>query len=210
MKKINQQTYTKEEIVALKTMVKSGTTYAVIAKILKRGKSSVASKASKLNITNFRKYENLDNNKELFDYGKLDSKIKGTIAEQLVAIKLLEQHFKVYFPFVNNQEEDLIISKNNKYFKIQVKSASKTDGNRFRVSIVRKRSVGINKGTRVRYKDIDFFIVFIPVFKLFYVIPESVTKSVKELNFYPSKIKTMIRDDINDWDSYLNKFDLIK
>ena len=202
--------YSKEELLALKALVKSGVSYSVISKILKRGVRGVAVKASRLGFTNSRSHELLGNNENLLEYGKLDSKIKGTIAEYMVGIKLLEKNFQVYFPFVDNQEEDLIISKNGKYFRIQVKSASKANDDRFRTSIVRKRQIGKNKGTRVRYKNIDFFIIYIPIFNFFYVIPESKTQNVKDLNFYPHKLKTMVRPDIFDWDFYKDKFELIK
>ena len=205
-----KDSYSKEELLALKALVKSGVSYSVISKILKRGIRAVAVKASRLGFTNSRNHELLGNNENLSNYGKLDSKIKGTIAEYMVGIKLLEKNFQVYFPFVNNQEEDLIISKNGRYFRIQVKSATKTNDDRFRTSIVRKRQVGKNKGTRVRYKNIDFFIIYIPIFNFFYVIPESKTHDVKEFNFYPHKIKTMVKPGIYDWDFYKDKFELIK
>lgn len=206
---MKEKEYSKEELLALKALVKSGVSYSVISKVLNRGKRGVAVKASRLGFTNNREHKKLDSNYDLTAYGKLDSKTKGTIAEYMVGIKLLENNFQVYFPFVNNQEEDLVVFKNNKYFRIQVKSASKTNDDRFRTSIVRKRTVGKNKGTRVRYDNIDYFVVFIPVFNYFYVIPEVKTKNVKELNFYPHKIKTMVRPDVFDWDFYKNKFELI-
>lgn len=210
MKVVKAKNYSKDELLALKAMVKSGISYSLISKILKRGERGVAVKASRLGFTNNNKHENLNDNKKLSNYRKLDSKVKGTIAEYKVAMKLAELDFKVYFPFIDNQEEDLIIKKNSKYFRIQIKSATKTNDDRFRTSIVRKRSIGKNKGKRVRYENIDFFIIYIPVFELFYVIPETASKSVNEFNFYPHKIKTMIRPDIYDWDFYKNKFNLIK
>ena len=207
---MKEKKYSKEELLALKALVKSGVSYSVISKVLNRGIRGVAVKASRLGFTNNRQHKKLDNNHDLTAYRKLDSKIKGTIAEYMVGIKLLENNFQVYFPFVDNQEEDLIISKNGKYFRIQVKSATKTNDDRFRTSIVRKRHIGKNKGTRVRYNNIDFFIIYIPIFNLFYVIPESKTHDVKEFNFYPHKIKTMVRPDIFDWDFYKDKFELIR
>ncbi|MEC7136703.1 MAG: group I intron-associated PD-(D/E)XK endonuclease [Pseudomonadota bacterium] len=207
---MKDKNYSKEELLALKVLVKNGVSYPTISKVLKRSKSSVSNKASRLGYTNFRDHKSLNKNQSLLDYGKLDSKIKGTIAEYMVGIKLLEKNFEVYFPVANNQEEDIITSINNKFFRIQVKQASKTNDDRFRVSIVRKRSQGINKGTRVRYKNIDFFIIYIPIYNYFYVIPEAKSRNVKEFNFYPHKIKTMVRSDIEDWDFYKDKFDLIK
>ena len=201
--------YSKDELLALKTLVQNGVSYSLIAKILKRSVRSLSVKASRLGFTNHNKHKNLNDNQILIDYSKLDSKIKGTIAEYKVAIKLAELGFKVYFPFINNQEEDLIIQKKNKYFRIQIKSATKTNDDRFRTSIVRKRTIGKNKGKRIRYDNIDFFIIYIPIFELFYVIPDGKTKTVNELNFYPHKIKTMVKPNIFDWDFYKNKFNLI-
>ena len=133
---MKEKKYSKEELLALKALVKSGVSYSVISKVLNRGIRGVAVKASRLGFTNNRQHKKLDNNHDLTAYRKLDSKIKGTIAEYMVGIKLLENNFQVYFPFVDNQEEDLIISKNGKYFRIQVKSATKTNDDRFRTSIV--------------------------------------------------------------------------
>ena len=139
---MKDKNYSKEELLALKVLVKNGVSYPTISKVLKRSKSSVSNKASRLGYTNFRDHKSLNKNQSLLDYGKLDSKIKGTIAEYMVGIKLLEKNFEVYFPVANNQEEDIITSINNKFFRIQVKQASKTNDDRFRVSIVRKRSQG--------------------------------------------------------------------
>jgi hypothetical protein len=206
MKKV----YSKEELLAIRAMRKSGVSYPVIAKILNTSIRSIQVKASRMKFTNTTKHKTLNSNKDLSQYMKLDSKVKGTIAEYKVALKLLDLGIKVYFPLANNQEEDIIICKTKKYYRVQIKSASKTNDDRFRASIVRKRSVGKNKGSRVRYADIDFFIIFIPILEIFYVIPENKTRKVKELNFYPHKIKTMIRQDIFDWDYYQNAFDLIR
>ena len=56
MKVVKAKNYSKDELLALKAMVKSGISYSLISKILKRGERGVAVKASRLGFTNNNKH----------------------------------------------------------------------------------------------------------------------------------------------------------
>jgi len=134
--------------------------------------------------------------------------VKGTISEQKVFIKFVENDISVFTPFTAGTEEDCIVRKNNRYFRIQIKTATLTKKHRFRASILRRRNKGALKRQRVRYENIDFYVIYVPVIETFYVIPESATSQVNEVNLYPHRSKTIIKG-IN-WENYREAFDLIE
>ena len=152
--------------------------------------------------------ENFDLFKNYNNFQELDTQKKGSISELKVFLKLTEKNFDVFTPLIEGQEEDCIIRVNNKYLRIQIKTASMTKDNRFRVSIVRKRVQGTNKGTRIRYKNIDFYIFYVPVLETYYVIPERETSNINEVNLFPHRSKTIIRG--KNWEIYKEAFHLLK
>jgi len=54
----------------------------------------------------------------------------------------------------------------------------------------------------------DFYVIYVPVVETFYVIPDSATLEVKEVNLYPHRSKTIIKG-IN-WENYREAFGLIE
>ena len=198
-----------EHTTTLEILRKNGISYPIIANILKRSVQAVQVKSHDLGLTTSDKSEeNLDLFNNYYLFAKLDSNRKGTISEQKVLIKLLEKKFDVFVPVVMGQEEDCIIKDGKNILRLQVKTASFSKDYRFRVSIVRKRVQGKNKGLRMRYENIDFFIFYIPIIEAFYVIPENKTRDVKELNLYPHRSKTIIKGE--NWEIYREAFHLLK
>ena len=201
--------WTDDEIFVLSQLRVNGISYPIIAKIIKRSVKSIQQKSFQLGLTTQNKSEeNIDLFSDYQKFSSLDSKIKGTISEHKVFIKCAEHDIDVFIPFGAGTEEDCIVRKNNEYFTIQIKTASLTKDHRFRVSIVRKRNQGTLKGQRVRYENIDFFIVFVPIIEAFYVIPDRKTERVNELNLYPHRSKTMIKGE--NWEIYREAFHLIE
>lgn len=198
-----------EHITAIEMLRKNGVSYPIIANILQRSVHAVQVKSHQLGLTTNNKSEkNLDLFKSYSLFSKLDSNRKGTISEQKVLLKLLEKKFDVFVPIVMSQEEDCIIKIGKKILRIQIKTASMTKDHKFRVSIVRKRIQGKNKGLRIRYENIDFFIFYVPIIETFYVIPENKTRNVKELNLFPHRSKTIIKG--KNWEIYREAFHLLK
>jgi|1048.fasta_scaffold18751_2 hypothetical protein len=201
--------WSEDHTVILQTLRKNGISYPIIANILKRSIHSVQVKSHKLGFTtNNKSKENLDLFKDYSLFLQLDSNRKGTISEQKVFLKLLEKKFDVFIPFVAGQEEDCIIKEGKNILRVQIKTASMTKDYRFRVSIVRKRVQGKNKGLRMRYENIDFFIFYVPIIETFYIIPENKTRDVKELNLFPHRSKTIIKG--KNWEIYREAFHLLK
>lgn len=197
------------EVLVLTQLRLNGLSYPIIANILKRSVQSIQQKSFKLGLTTQNKSEeNLDIFEDYELFSSLDSKVKGTISEHKVFIKFVEHNIDVFTPFTAGTEEDCIIRKNNRYFRIQIKTATLTNEHRFRASIVRKRNKGMLKGQRVRYENIDFYLIYVPVIETFYVIPETATTNVKEVNLYPHRSKTIIKG-VN-WESYREAFGLIE
>lgn len=137
----------------------------------------------------------------------MDSKLKGTITENLIAIKLAENDYDVWFPYMNNHRTDMIVMKNGKAAKIQAKTASYDSGtDRYRLSATtkdrNKKHIEYNKETQ------DFFIVRCGNTDFFYVVPCQVIMENRSLNFYPhrNKISTKARDV----SIYLNAYHLIE
>jgi len=95
--------------------------------------------------------------KEQWD--KLESTVKGTIAETQVATRLSELGFDVWHPFCQNHKTDFIIALKNRFVKVQVKCATydlKTKS--FRANVTRHRRNG--RVTQYAVEDVDFFIVY--------------------------------------------------
>ena len=181
----------------------------MIATVLKRSVRSIQQKSFKLGLTTQNKSEeNFDIFKDYELFTSLDTKVKGTISEQKTFIKFAENGIDVFTPFTAGTEEDCVNRRTNRYYRIQIKTASLTKEHRFRASILRKRNKGALKGQRVRYENIDFYVIYVPVIETFYVIPESATSQVNDLNLYPHRSKTIIKG-IN-WEFYREAFDLIE
>lgn len=109
----------------------------------------------------------------------MDTKTKGDIAEIEVQLKALKLGWEVLLPIGDRLPYDLVIVINNKFIKIQVKSAwlSEKDG----VYLIDVRRTKTNRRVMKREKynddDFDFAIIFIQDLNVFYVMPINIFNS---------------------------------
>jgi hypothetical protein len=109
----------------------------------------------------------------------MDTKMKGDIAEIEVQLKALKLGWDVLVPVGDRLPYDLVVIINNKFVKLQVKSAwlSKEEG----VYLIDVRRTKTNRRVMKREKytnnDFDFAIIFISDLNVFYVIPVEIFNS---------------------------------
>jgi len=196
------------EVEVLEVLRKAGVSFPFIAKILQRPLHACQVKAHKVGLVyGGRANEELENTSDLYEkYEKLDTKLKGKIAEELATIRLVEEGFDVWEPYMPQHKTDLIVLHESKAVKIQVKSASwdrKTG--RFRVPLHRKTKLG-----RAAYKmsDAHFFVIVCLGINAFYVAPFNETEISRYANLYPHRPR-MIQKGFS-WEKYRNAFPLLK
>ena len=206
---------------ALKVLKENGFNSKVISEVLGRTKVSVQNRSfeksirfkSKMNIT---KDNNIASNQSLKSH-KIKTKPIELHTENKIINKLIEKDFMVYNPSIENLEYDLVIFKNNKFFKIQLKTASfMKKYNNYACSNANFFKSNKNKVLfdRYKYPNIDFFIINCIGTDYSYVFPNKLLKQHKSLSlrFFPDRIRQHIRPTINkiNTDEYLERFDLIK
>jgi hypothetical protein len=109
----------------------------------------------------------------------MDTKMKGDIAEIEVQLKALKLGWEVLIPVGDRLPYDLVIVINDRFIKVQVKSAwlSKEQG----VYLVDVRRTKTNRRIMKREKyacnDFDFAAIFIPDLNVFYIMPVDVFNS---------------------------------
>lgn len=106
----------------------------------------------------------------------MNTRKKGDLAEQAVILKVLKQSWEVLKPVGNNLPYDLVIDKQGKLIKIQVKNA--WYDRRKKNYVVDNRRTKTNRRRMVRSlyseDDFDFAVVFIENLDIFYVFPAKV------------------------------------
>ena len=146
------------------------------------------------------------------DWDRLDSTVKGAIAESYAKVRLAEQGFDVWEPVAQNHRTDMIILFGRSMLRIQVKSATydpKTK--RFRANTTRHR-----RGAKERRfhdnGDVDYFVIYcggLPQIEL-YVIPSEVIGTRPCLNLVPNRDKYSNFHNLVSWESYRNAFHLLR
>lgn len=139
---------------------------------------------------------------------KLDSKVKGEIAESCVKNRLLELGFEVWLSVTPNSKNDMAVlnPKSGTLVKIQVKCATYTEvDSRFRTLLTTKDK---NK-SHIKYlnEDIDFFVIFCPFVKAFYVLPFSVVAHATSVTVLPHRERFKVVN--NYYEKYMEAFDLL-
>lgn len=144
-------------------------------------------------------------------WDRLDSTVKGTVAENYTKNRLAELGFDVWEPVAQNHRTDLIVVCGNEALRIQVKSATYDPAHRrFRANTTRRR-----RGSGIRRhheeEDVDFFVIYCGGLAQleFYVIPASVVGSRPCLNFVPNRRKYANFPGKTCWESYRNAFHLL-
>jgi hypothetical protein len=98
----------------------------------------------------------------------------GLITEMQCQLFLIEQGYNVLIPMGNHQKYDLVIEKNGKFTRIQVKHASMQDNGRSFLVKTRYEVRDISKSQRVKHEkytknDCDYFMT--EYNKNFYIFP---------------------------------------
>lgn len=153
----------------------------------------------------FAKSEELAQIKE--NLSAIDPKMKGSIAESYVMLRLAELGFDVWLPYMNNHKADLAVFQNNRLVCIQVKSATfDLQSDRFRAMLTTRDKKGNHIAPATESQD--FFIVKCEGVWAFYVIPSNTGLEHLSLNFYPHRERTWITGF--DAEEYRDAFHLIK
>lgn len=109
----------------------------------------------------------------------MNTKHQGDIAEQAAVLAGLKRGWAVLRPVGDNLPYDLVLEKEGRFIKVQVKCAwlDRPSKN----FVVDNRRTKTNRRTmireRYRVKDFDFALVYLPGKDLFYVYPSAVFTS---------------------------------
>lgn len=137
----------------------------------------------------------------------IDPKMKGSIAESYVALRLAELGFDVWLPYMNNHKADLAVFQNGRLVCIQVKSAGfDMQSDRFRAMLTTRDRSG--KHILPNADSQDFFIVKCEGVTAYYVIPTEIGLAHRSLNFYPHRDRVWHTGF--DAEGYRDAFYLIK
>ena len=206
---------------ALKVLKENGFNSKVISEVLGRTKASVHNRGFEKGISfkskiNSTKDKNIDSN-ELLKTHKIKTKPIELHTENKIINKLIELDFMVFNPSIENLEYDLVIFKNNKFFQIQLKTASYIEKyNNYACSNTNFFKSKNNKVLfdKYKYPNIDFFIINCIGTNYSYVFPNKLLKEHKSLSlrFFPDRLRQHIRITKNkiNTDEYLERYDLIK
>ena len=114
----------------------------------------------------------------------LSKKTKGEIAELSVAKNLIQDGYKVSFPYVENNRYDLVAEKENKFIRVQVKYATPKEG----VLEINCRSSNNWSVLHYSSRDIDLIAAYNPHTEKVYFIPvDQINHSLIRLRIEPSK-----------------------
>lgn len=104
---------------------------------------------------------------------------KGYLGQLLVEKSFLQHGWNLFKPVLENGKVDLIVEKDNKYLRLQIKTVTKSGTQR--VIPVRKFShnMGEYKVTRYTADDIDYFIGCDLETEDLYIVPISTIENVK-------------------------------
>lgn len=87
-----------------------------------------------------------------------DRHLTGAASEMLVAYKFTKAGYTVYYPMITQSKEDLVVCKDGKFSKVQVKTATVNRSSTGVVHQVRLGGCG-----RANYKDGDFDILAVVI-----------------------------------------------
>ncbi len=210
---------------AIEILRKNGFNKRIIAEVLGRKEGSIKARTRAVNFSSFKKdntYETLDKNIEEKNKLYIDNVDKLKIIElfnnQQIYKKLILNKFQLFKVSTENNEIDLVILKNHKFFKLQLKTASlKKKTNNYEISCRTFFKFKEKKFTDFKYPNIDFFIFNLIGRDISYVIPFSeIFNNIKPTNsirFTPDRLRAQQSLDYritSDNEQYREAFDLIK
>ena len=123
---------------------------------------------------------------------------KGYLGTLVFEKELIQKGWNVFKPVLENGKVDMIIEKNNKYLKIQIKTVQNSPTNK--IIPVRKIShnMGEYKISRYTKEDIDYFVGVDVATNDVYILPVE----------FSSKYRTVI--SIAKCEEYKNNFDQLE
>lgn len=209
-----RDTWSAEEERALTLLRRSRVCFEDIAKILKRSRRACEVRAHHLGTTFPQPIATTgDADGERGQYASLGTQAKGRLAEVLAASQLVLNGIDVFEPFFPQHTVDLVAMRNHKFFKLQIKSAVWIPATaRFRINLQRKNP-RTHKRTPYSEMDVDFFIAVCLGVNAVYVIPQSATRGVAELNLYPHREAGGMQRRDGDgmgWERFRGAFSLIR
>lgn len=109
----------------------------------------------------------------------MDTKLKGDIAEQAVVLEALKKNWAVLQPVGDRLPYDLVFQIDNKFIRIQVKSAWWDEKKGNYVVDVRRTKTNRRRMLRDPYtnNDFDFAILYLQELHVFYIMPSEVFNS---------------------------------
>lgn len=205
---------------ALKILRENGFNSTVISEVFGRTKNSVHFRAYEKKFRYKNKMQ-ASSQKNTFSRNSLKgNNLKpGQLelyAENNIINKLIQNNFEVFKPSIENLEYDLVAYKDEKFFKLQLKSAGyKQKNNSFYVTNTNFFKSINNKVLTDNYKypNIDYFIINCMGTDYTYILPNKILKKEKNLGlyFYPDRLRHF-RPKLTkiNTDEYFEKFELIK
>lgn len=119
----------------------------------------------------------------------MHKKTKGSIAEMIVASRLMEKGWHVLFPFGENSRYDLVAEKDGEFLRIQVKYVTPRNG-ALEVNCRSSNNWSVDRYTK---NQVDFIAAYNPKNKQVYFIPSSKFNANRiTLRIEPSKNKQKI------------------
>jgi Holliday junction resolvase-like predicted endonuclease/predicted transcriptional regulator len=156
----------KEQILELSG---NGMTKTEIAKMLNCASSTVSYHCSpevKQNVIDKKRIRNNSkanvNNKSIFDEKSIDIIVKPVdwkCSEAICNLKLIELGYDTYIPFIGGGEIDLIATKDNVVYRIQIKSIAPRNKDSICIDLSRN-SINYKSAARKKYENIDFFLIY--------------------------------------------------
>ena len=208
---------------------KNGVNQVIIAEVLGRKLDSIKNRHFEVNFSN--RADVTHHQKEKHLDGKINiskniskhnlPKVIEAVGSNLIYNELIKRDFKLFKVTREGAEFDLVIYKNKKFFKIQIKTATFDEsqnvyavgGNSFWKR--KKLNTEHKKYTYTNYKytNIDFFIISCVGSEHIYVIPEKNIRKIEHTNsirFYPNRLRNnRYKKSFLETDVFNNRFDLI-
>ena len=210
---------------AIEILRKNGFNKRIIAEVLGRKEGSIKARTVAVNFSFFKKnntFSALDQNIEEKNKLYIDSVDKFKIIElftnQLIYKKLILNKFQLFKVSTENNEIDLVVLKDHKFSKLQLKTASfSKKTNNYAISCRTFFKFKEKKFRDYKYPNIDFFIFNLMGRDLSYVIPSSEIfnniKPTESIRFTPDRLRSQQSLDYritSDNEKYREAFDLIK
>jgi len=213
--------YSSVEDRAISILKLNGFTADQIGEVTGRKARSIRNRELEVSLNKYQFSKDLKNDsvdiiKNLIQKLNNNTKLIEAYSSNIIFNKLLQNNFKIY-KGREGFEFDIVLEKNNKFFKTQLKTARYYEQqNCFQVggTTFFHYDVHNKKHDYFKYTDIDYFIFTCIGVDKCYIIPfekikKVVTKSTSSINFWPHRPHRHFNSIIRS-DDYLENFDIIK